>query len=388
METVRSTSRRTLWAISWAVAAYVAASALPQLHGLIPGDAPSFYFAARMAATGDIERLYEPEAISEGWELLRAEGVHREAAKHENYFLRPAFSAYLYAPFGFLSFDAAWRLFSVLNACCAMAVAWKFPQWFGELGDGRQWTPWIFAYFPFVWAVGEGQDTILLTFCLGLALHLVMSGRETAGGIVAALLLVKPHLAWGAPLALLAAGRRKAFGAFAVSAAALLGVSAALVGPSGLRQWVSLLASPETDLVPGSMFNLRALALEAGPAPAMAVAGIVIASFLCVAWRGTFSDKLACGVLAPLLFSPHTYPQDLALAAILPFFAIDSRVRWAVFVPWLYLAPPGRGGNWIFLALSTAYLALLGFRAVRECAVPGKKAPFSERFFLHPSERA
>jgi hypothetical protein len=154
---------------------------------------------------------------------------------------------------------------------------------------------------------------------------------------------------------------------------ALIGLSIALVGVPGLRQWMTLISSPETDIVPETMFNVRALALEAGPAPAVAVAGILIASFLCVAWRGDFSGKLACGVLAPLLFSPHTYPQDLALAAILPFVSGGAAVKWAVLAPWLYLFPPGRGGNWIFLALSTAFAASLGFKALRTGARPAER---------------
>jgi len=361
--------------VSCLTAAYMASNALPQLRGLIPGDSPSFYFGARMVVEGEVSRLYDPWAIDEQWQGLRGEQVYREAAKHDNYFLRPAFAALLLAPFGWLSFYQFWPLFGFLSVAGALLIAWKFPTWFGRLAEQRDWAPWTVAYFPFVFAIGEGQDTIILTLCLGASLALILSGRQVAGGGLAALLLVKPHLAWGLPLALLAIGKRRAVVAFAGVGGVLLIGSAALVGVDGLRQWAALLDSPRTDLVPQAMFNLRALAFEAGDHVAFLVAATVGVSAIAVLLRGATADRLAVGVLAPLLFSPHTYAQDLALCAVLPYLTKSKVVTWAVLAPWLYLMPPGRGGNWVFLALASAYLGQRAFEIVRPSALTSITAP-------------
>ncbi len=265
-------NRRLLRILSWLIAAQVSFQVLSQLWGSFPGDSPSYYFAARLTAAGEVRRLYDPDAISKQWEDLAAQGVPTELWRHENYFLRPPFAAFLYWPLSLFSFAWAWKLMLLVSLAGVVCIAFAFPKWFEARVQFRDWTPWVCAYWPFIYAIRQGQDTVPLALLVGLSIHLVLKDRPRIGGALGALALVKPHLTLGLPLAYAISGKRRAALWFAVGALLLGFVSVAAVGPQGIRQWIALASSSSVEINLDRMDNVRGLAALWGWGPAGAIA--------------------------------------------------------------------------------------------------------------------
>ena len=358
------TANRALQAFLWLLAVVFVGLALRPLREGAPADAASFYIGGHLAATGQAHRLYDPVANIESWDALRPMGLRREETPHDNFFIRPAFVAYLYAPFTLLSFEAAWKLILGLTFLEVLLIVWLFPRWFRDYGDLRPWRPLLLAYLPFVWAMGLTQDTVSLTLVLGFALHMILKDRQWLGGAVAALLVIKPHLALTLPIAFYFGGKRRAALAFTLGAIGLACVSFALIGVQGVEQWRELLASSRTDMFPHTMHNVRAFWIRFGAIPAVALLGIVVAAAFVAFRHGDFETKVVVGILASLLLSPHTYTQDLALLALIPFLTPWAVVRWAAFFPWMYVEPFRSDRNWPVVALAAAYLVSLAWKAL------------------------
>jgi hypothetical protein len=357
-------ANRAFQAFLWLLAVAFVGLALLPLHKGAPADAPSFYIGGHLAATGQAHRLYDPVATIESWDALRPRGLRREEIPHDNFFIRPAFAAYLYAPLTLLSFGAAWKLVLAVTFLQVILIVWLFPKWFRKYGDLSPWRPLLLAYLPFVWTMGLIQDTVFLTLVLGFALHLILKDREWSGGAVAALLVIKPHLALMLPIAFYFGGKRKAALAFTLVAAGLAGLSFGLIGIQGVEEWRELLASSRTDMFPHTMHNVRAVWIRFGAAPAVALLGVIVACAPVAFRYGDLETKVVVGILASLLLSPHTYTQDLALLALLPFLTPWAVVRWAVFLPWMYVEPFRSDRNWPVIVLAVAYLASMAWKAV------------------------
>jgi len=355
--------KKALQAFLWLLALVFVGIALSPIMDTPPMDAPSFYIAGHLAATGEAHRLYDADAIAESWVELRHRGLRREVFDHDNYFIRPAVAAFFYAPLSFLPFEVAWRVFLGLSMLAAVLIVWLFPKWFQRYGDLRGWRPCMFAYLPFVWAMGLGQDTIFLALAIGGSLNLILNGRERSGGALAALVAIKPHLAWAIPLAFYFSGKRKAAAWFLAVGGAMAVVSVSVVGVEGLMNWRELVSSNQTDFFPYSMHNIRAVWIVFGAAPSIPLLVVVVGGLFYGLRSGRLETALAAALIAPPLLSPHSYTQDLALMALLPFLIAPAVASWIVFVPWMYVDPFRTDRNWPVIGLSVAWL---GYTAVTE----------------------
>jgi hypothetical protein len=296
-------------------------------------DYPQFYFAGQLVQSGQASKLHDTAAYEP---LLEAAGLRRGALS--TYFNRPAFAALLYGPLAIFSYQTGRYVFIAINCLIWAVLIWKLPQWLDAPGHLRVW---LFCFFPFIGAVGTCQDTLLVTLSTAYACCVLLKRNETAAGIVLSLGLFKPHLLILMPFLLIVQGKRRALWSFLLSGSVLGLVSIAMVGPSGIRQWLALLAAPSTDMMPEVMANIRALGINLGLPAALAAGFIVLTGAVTVLLRGSYEQRLSVTILATLLFCPHTYSQDFSLAAIVALACSHPLIRYGFLIPWCYFTRIG-----------------------------------------------
>ncbi len=358
---------------AWTFTTFLAALFLSPLRRIHPHDFMQMYFAGRLVRSGQISQLYSKAAYQPLIAELRATG-ERMSAIDCHYFNRPAFAALLFVPFSKLPYPwASWGWIAV-NFSLLCVLVWKLPVWFNLSASIR---PWLFAFYPFLWSIGFGQDTIPLTLIAAYGLHLAASGKDSAAGALLGVTVFKPHLVWLLPLGLAAAGRRKVAAVFVLVAAVLAALSVWAVGPAGVRSYIGLLQAPTTDYVPQAMGNLRALWLYFGPAVGVIASILVLGSFLTALRWGSPPDKLAATLLAGILVSPHTYPQDYSLMALAAILSGHPAVRCLVLLPWPYFLATRDARPMSYVAI--ACLSYVALRALFS-AVPALTASRAGRF--------
>ena len=176
---------------------------------------------------------------------------------------------------------------------------------------------------PFLYSIKFGQDTLLLTLLVAWAVCLCHRGRDIPAGVILAFAGFKPHLIWALPIALATVKRWKMINAFLATAAFLALFSVALVGPSGVMDWVGLLQAPSTDFVPDLMVNVRSLGLHWGSTWGVIAATAATLSFGAVLKHGLMMEKLSAA-----LFSWSAFESPYLCAGLLA----DSN-RCADFAP-------------------------------------------------------
>jgi hypothetical protein len=329
-----------------------------------PPDFLPLYFGGKLAATGQIAHLYDQPAYQPLKEQFQREGGCLNLFD-AHYFIRPAFQAYFYALFAWLPYPAASMLAVLINFALLGLIIWKMPIWFQvDIQLRLAVRLCLGVFFPFLWCMSVGQDTLLLTLIVAYALHLESTGKQGWAGIVLGLGLYKPHLLWALPLALAAARRWKMASAFLAVAALLAAVSLASVGIGGVRQWVELVRSPSTDILAVDMGNIRALYLHWGPVAAGFALAITATCFAVILRRGRFSEKCSAAILTALLLSPHTYWQDYSLWAVVSMVPVHRAAMFCLLAPWTLIY--GRLDELPLTLVSLAYLAFLAAKPRRE----------------------
>jgi hypothetical protein len=323
-------------ALVWFLAAFLLLVNLRRLLDYPPPDFLAFYLGGKMAAGGHIAQVYDKAAYRPYIAELRDSGVRMNDKHDAHYFIRPAFQAFLYAPFALLPYRAASRLAILCNLVLLGLLAWKLPVWFGVRTYRTALRVALVVFYPFMWSLSVGQDTLLLTLILAWSLRLEATGREGAAGLVLGLACFKPHLVVLVPAALWISGRRRMTVGFA-STAGLLGAAwVAMVGIDGIRAWAGIIREPSSDIAPHVMGNLRAMAIYLGTPAAVAAAVVAAAALAAILWAGSFTDRFCAVLAAALLASPHTYWQDYSVMSLVALLS-PMPVRLAVFVPWPYL---------------------------------------------------
>ncbi len=359
--------RKLLLAGAWVAMIAIGLTFLKPLRQTRPPDFMPFYFAGKLAASGQIAQIYHRPAYQPLIAELRATG-ERMHPLDAHYFIRPAFQAYFYIPFTLFSYPAASRLAIGVNLVLLAVLIWKLPAWFPVPVAVR---PWMAGFMPFLWSIGIGQDTLLLTLLIAYSLHLAGKGHDLQAGLLLGLTVYKPHLVWLLPLALLASGRRKMVGCFLAVASSLAALSFAAVGRAGVREYLELVQRPSSDHLPETMGNVRALGLQWGATAGVAAALLAVACFGIVLLKGSWHARTAAALFTALLLSPHTYWQDYSLAALAALLLGHSVGLYLLLLPWPYFYPRGDMVPWTLLALGFLITAAAG--------------PFAARWWRHPA---
>jgi hypothetical protein len=306
--------------------------------------------------------------VQSGWAHIYDQGLVRAAERllvpyqPTERFISPPPVAWLAAVLTPLPFGLAYGVwaFLILSAL-AFALAWSTSY----RGPARQ-VAVVVALIPWwvLHALYVGQVVPLIAAGVLVAWRLVRENRDVAAGIVLAVVVLKPQTAAVAPLALLAAGRFRAFAAWLAAAATVVGTSLLTVGPNGLAEYAGALNGLPTssvDITLGGAFGLT------GPALGLAGVLIVIAA-LVTAYRLRSAPGLAiaAGLLASLLATPYLYENDLCLlgaAGWIVWHELPTRF-WRAFLVtiWILAVVTGLGApilrQWPLVELAL-FLALL-----------------------------
>lgn len=329
-------------------------------------DFVQFHFAGKLAAQGDISRIYDTTAYEPLLAALKAQNENLNE-KLVYYFNRPAFAAFLYAPLAGMDFPKALASWTAFNIALLFLFAWKAPLWLAT--DKAMDFPiraCLLAFFPFHNVLVNGHDTILLALLLAFAIWRLKEGDDVIAGALMALGLMKPHLMWTLPLALAFDQRWKALQAFVVTGLGLAGLSAALVGRTGIEQWLALLRGPTTDYLPSSMVNLRGFYLSHGAAAAAVCGAVVVGLGAYLMWKGDWRERYAAALLIGPLINVHTYIYDYSLGAVAACLTAHRSwtVRLLILAPWMYMTVDHDGTPEILSIV--AVLAGLAYVRLRE----------------------
>ena len=172
----------------------------------------------------------------------------------------------LFAPLARLPYVAAYLVWAIFNLALILGF-WKLLR--PRLPSLHRLLPGLpllamFAFFPLMMALLQGQDSILLLFLYGLAFLALATGRAFVAGLCLGLALFKFQLVLPFVLVLLLRRQWRAVAGFVITAFGLLLVSAAVVGWNGVMAYPGFVlglsrSGAQAGIYPRDMPNLRGL---------------------------------------------------------------------------------------------------------------------------------
>jgi len=191
-------------------------------------DFVSFHAAGKLALAGTPALAYDRAAHAMAEAAATAPGIVYQ------YFFYPPVYLLLCAPLALLPYMAGFLTFQGVTMAAWLLVMRRILE-----ARGLAWCVPVLAYPSVFWTLGLGQNAFLSAALLGGATVLLDTRPGVAGGLLG-LLCYKPQLALLVPVALAAGGRWRSLGAAALTAAAMVGLSAMVFG---FGTWGTFLAS-------------------------------------------------------------------------------------------------------------------------------------------------
>ncbi len=297
-------------------------------------DFTIYYTAGTMVRQGMGHQLYDDRTQFEVQRQFAPQVATRLGALPFNH---PPFEAILFVPITWLSYRAAYLLWTLVNLGMLATLltllrpyvpgmtAWSVPAWARV----------SLAFFPIFFALLQGQDAILLMFLYGLTFVSLKKERLFSAGAWLACGLFKFHLVLPFLFLLLIQQKtlqrsRKILLGFASVSALLGAVSIAAVGLQQMIAYPRYVLGLEATMargaiMPSDMPNLRgALYLLASNLRFFGVLVVAFSAllFLVAAWNarsrnGQAADlQFAMAVFATVLVSYHALGYDLCILAL------------------------------------------------------------------------
>jgi len=321
-----------------------------------------------------------------------------------------AFELLLYWPLAFLPYHVAILVWALVNVAVVALISWLLKPYTLAITELTGIPVWLFllAFYPVIYVLGEGQDSLIFLLLVVLSLRAMDSGYQFLAGTLLALGCFKLHLALLLGFFILVLGRKwKGVAGFAAGGAVASGISLLMVGPNLFSDYLSMLRKQEVmtpwGFLPWYMPNLRGFfrwtlghLLDPGrivPVVFMTSAIVaIVAGWLIVRRRidGNCGLLYSVSILTTILISYHLHVQDLSMATVPMLLVIDWSIRnritqskllpvWvtalAASIGVLYLYRIAAEPFWILLFL-TCYLAvpvfilwIVAFRALCESRV-------------------
>ncbi|MFQ5556299.1 MAG: glycosyltransferase family 87 protein, partial [Acidimicrobiales bacterium] len=333
------------WRLRWYPRALLAALAIAfavvlagsdgsaTVSGRLGGDYPAFHAAGELVLSGDIDRLYDPDAQAEAQAgLLGGESGFLP-------FAYPPHVAAAYAPLAALDYRLAYALHTT---AMVGALLWAL-RLLGPMVSLVRRFYWPTAAaavscWPIFRAIGGGQNTSLTILALAVVWRALHDDHEWVAGLAAGLLLFRPQ--YGLPiigLLLLARHRMAVVTAFGVGTATWL-ANAGLLGFGWFREWADRVGPfVETDARVNARNAVAWLGFSAALGGAESAIALLIGGSLAVAtavalaglwWRADtvpLDVRMAVTATGLVLLSPHAMFYDAGLALPAVIVAVDRR---------------------------------------------------------------
>jgi Glycosyltransferase family 87 len=299
-------------------------------------------------------------------------------------FLSPPTVALIVIPFSFLPYDVGYVLWAfLLFACLAGALVWAgvsrgLGKWIAVIGALAPW--WVMH------AVNVGQVVPLVAAGTVVAWRLLRDRRDVLAGVALAAILLKPNTAILVPIALLFATRFRTFATWAAVAALVVVLSAVMIGPGGISEYLTQLRGP---LPKGADDLTLHGALSATGTFAAVLRIVIIAAVMAAAVRLRESPGLVVpiAIVGSLVISPYLHASDLCMLAAAGWMVWEERPALALRVPlvvvWIAASPflfqPGyslhlKQWPWVELAL-LAVLMIAAWSPLTGWADSRRRAP-------------
>jgi hypothetical protein len=245
-------------------------------------------------------------------------------------FLSPPFVAALAAVLAPLPYDTAYVVWAVLTfSAFALALAWSsasrgVDRWVAVVGALAPW--WVMH------AVNLGQVVPLVAAAVVVAWRLLRDRHDVAAGLVLCLILLKPNTALLVPIAVLVAGRYRAFASFLLAAAVIGALAALALGQQGLSAYANQLFGS----LPAGADNLTlhgALGVTGWAAALIRL--LVVGGVLAAAFRLRHSPcrVLPLAIVGTLVVAPYLHGSDLCLLGAAAWMVWEEMPRPAWRVP-------------------------------------------------------
>lgn len=353
-------------------------------HGPVVSDLRIFMTGVEMMRSGDGHRLYQFDA--------------QQAVQNRLYpqtkvagllpFNHLAYELLMYWPLAGFSYRTALMVWAAINLGVLLLVAGLLRPYTRRLHEttGVPLELWLLAFFPVLYVLGEGQDSLISLLIVVLSLRFLDRGRVFLAGFVLALALFKFHLCLLiAFFVFLLPQKWRAVMGFVTAAALATGVSRLMVGPGFAADYQSMLRNQGTmtpwGFIPWFMPNLRGF-LEWSLSPRLDLGSILpLVLLLSLAVGGTVTwlllkkgaeksgaELFTVAVTTTTLVSYHMHMQDLTLAVLPMLLILDRALRSGLSKPWTGVLALAAGGFYAYRVGGEPFPILL----VRGCvlAVP------------------
>jgi len=281
--------------------------------------------------------------LQRGWAEMYDQGLVRSVqgtlvpSQFTQPFLSPPVDSWLAAPLTALPYGIALSIWtSVLLIALVSSLGWtsSYRGLSRVAAVAVAMTPWWVLL-----AIYVGQVVPLVAAAVVVAWRLVKEDREVAAGLVLSVLVLKPNTALLVPFVLLAAGRWRAFAAWAAASGVVAGLSFMAVGLEGVSDYLGSLSR-----LPG---GASALTLEGGFGLSGTVALVVRAAIVLAALGAAFTQRgrpglaMAIGAIASLLTAPYLHNSDLCVLVAAGWIVWHEAPIWrAALVAMLLAASP------------------------------------------------
>jgi len=350
MSTLPTVRRPPLWlaaaatASGWAAAYAVGRWVVDYVHHPIHEDVRMIYVASEAGLRYGWASIYDQGT-------LRALSVGFPASDRTIdrvlTYLHPPLLAWIFSPLTLFSEPAAYLLWTLLSLA-ALVFAWRVTAPFHGVARLTLLLAAL-GLWPVMQAFYYGQPTFLVIALVATSWWLARRDRMWVAGVALAFATVlKPQVVFMIPVCLIAAGRIRLVLGWAAGGAVLVGLSAAVLGPSGLSSYWQAVRSGQGDV--GHLFFtiVYLFGLRLGP-PAYVALALLGAACIYVAWlrRGDLEAVFAVGLLGSLVVNIHLHQPDYANL---------------VLAAWLTLrgSPSMTHRLWLVLGIVTLQLLTLG----------------------------
>jgi hypothetical protein len=309
-------------------------------HGPVVTDLRIFMTGVDMMASGQGRQLYQFDAQEKAQIRLYPE-TRTSGLLPFNHL---AYELLFYWPVSTLSYRMALLVWALGNVAIIFLIAWLLTPYSRALTQvaGTPLVLYLLAFYPVMYVLGEGQDSLIFLLLLVLSLRSMDNGRTFLAGFLIALACFKFHLALAIVFfVLFLRGKWRGLAAFVTGGTLVGGISLALVGPAIIHDYPAMLRRQDVmtpwGFIPWFMPNLRGF-LQWALAPWLDVGAIlpvvlissavvgVVATWFVLRNRAKNDESMAYAVaiLTTILISYHLHMQDLTMA-LLPMLVLVER---------------------------------------------------------------